>query len=184
MIISMARPRRAPASAPSRTIRIRRGSGQLDGRAPGHAAFRRLRTDPAPSASDEWTGCSAYRARRGLPAAASPPEPLRTTRPSSRRWPPEPFLEEVIEQVRQRWWNAMVVLAADDHNAIGRADDVGQFRQRTGSRACRVLLVHLVQQRQPVFERIHEADLMLACGDCAFRNRAYLAPCRSLRTDP
>ena len=49
-------------------------------------------------------------------------------------------------------------------------------RQRIGSRARRVLLVHLVQQRQPVFERIDEADLVSAAASCAFQEPRVFDP--------
>jgi hypothetical protein len=82
----------------------------------------------------------------------------------------------MIEQVLQRRWDAVVVLAADDHEAVGRANDIRQLRQRIGSRACRVLLVHPVQERQPVFERIDEADLMSAGGELRVQESRVLDP--------
>ena len=77
-------------------------------------------------------------------------------------WPPEPLFEKVIQNVLQRRRDAVIVLAADDQKAIGRANDGRQLRQRVRRRTFRKLLEHLIEQRQSVFERIDEAHIMSA----------------------
>ena len=74
----------------------------------------------------------------------------------------EIFLEEMVEQVRERRRDAVIVLARDDDEGVGRADRGRQAFEDLGGLARLVLLVHPVEQREPVLERVDEGHAMAA----------------------
>ena len=68
----------------------------------------------------------------------------------------------MIEQVRERGRHRVVVLAGDDHVRVGGLDEASQMLEQLRRAARRILLVHLVEDRQRVLERIDERDLVAA----------------------
>jgi len=88
----------------------------------------------------------------------------------------------VVEQVLQRRRNAVVVFAADDDEAIAGADDRRQLRQRPRRGAFRVLLVHFVEQRQRVFQRIDKGGLVAAGAELRL-NEARVLDALALAAD-
>jgi hypothetical protein len=64
----------------------------------------------------------------------------------------------MVEEVRERRGNAVVILGRDDDDAIGSADRPGQPFEDLGGLAFGVLLVHPVDQRQVQLHRVDQRD--------------------------
>jgi 2,4-dienoyl-CoA reductase-like NADH-dependent reductase (Old Yellow Enzyme family) len=92
-------------------------------------------------------------------SAATVPQP---TAPSSSRSWTATLLQEVIEEVRERWGDGVVVLARDDDDAVGRNNQVGDPLERLRCFTRGILLVHLVEEGQAVLERIDEGHVVPA----------------------
>src|SRR5262249_23078317 len=80
----------------------------------------------------------------------------------------EVFLEKVIQQIGQRRRDRVVVLGGDNHIAVRPANNVGETLEYLRRLAALVFLVHSVQERQRVFDRIdqrHAGSGALQRGD-------------------
>ena len=68
----------------------------------------------------------------------------------------------MVEQILQRRWNAVIVLAADDGEGVRSSIDLRQLLQNTRGGAGLVFLVHAVKEWQVVFRGIDDADRVAA----------------------
>jgi hypothetical protein len=68
----------------------------------------------------------------------------------------------VVEEVRERGRDRVVVLARHDDDGVRPDDERGEPLERLGRLALRVLLVHLVEEREPVLERVDEGHVVAA----------------------
>jgi hypothetical protein len=81
-----------------------------------------------------------------------------------RRWPPEIFLQKMIEQIFERRWNAVIVFAAHDHESGGLLVKIHKFVERR-RRVAFVFLLYAAEQRQPVHHRIDQGCRMAPAPD-------------------
>src|SRR5688572_15638588 len=88
--------------------------------------------------------CDHFAQHDGRARTAEHPRRVR----HDRRRPPEILFEEMIEQVRERGRNAVVVLARYDDERVGGAVERGEPLERFRRAAFRILLVHSVEQRK------------------------------------
>src|SRR5262249_33703681 len=92
---------------------------------------------------------SSAKIMRSCIAARTPAE-LAGRVAGDRRGPEEIFFEEVVEEVLQPGRDAVVVFSAHDREGIGSPTDLAQSRKYRRGGAALVLLIHAVEERQPV----------------------------------